>query len=648
MRESTRIPAGMLVVVALLFAASLTPAQFSLTTTFASNNGQSGNQFDVVGINTCTITSMDVNIDPGSLDMEVWVVTGGGSKVGLENNAAAWTLVGSATGVVSNGTNVATPLPIALSINIPGGLSQGIYVTVTNGTGINYTNGVTPQGVLVSDPNMQILEGTGHSYPFASLFNPRNWNGTLYYNTGPALSDDLSLTGVPTPVSSTSCIALSNAETVTADYINLGSNTIFALTPIPMTCTIDDGVNPVITINEVFTPAADILQFDSGTYTFATTADLSVVGSYTITVTAAMVGDLDPSNDSSSSVVLSGGAGPVALPWTENFDAMANGATLPPEWTNDPNDATGTGSDWTIDDNGTPSGNTGPSGDHTTGTTKYVYVEDSGGNHLAVNMLTPCIDLAGTTNPMLDFWLHSNDAQAGTQQNFLSVDIMDPATGAPIATDALGPLGHIGNVWTNISLNLSPYIGMLIRIQFRVDSTNSGANSFTHDIAIDDVHVANVVAGAGQPPVPGLAELDVNSSRDANGFLVSSGMNGPYFTDITSGVDGIDITVSGAANQAILLLAGPLSVGSFVTPGMGQFDIGVATGGVPSGINIIADGSSSGLLNAFFNTGGTGTTTISFGAVPLPLGVFGTFQAVVYTGGPSVIQLSNAVQMTFI
>ena len=646
MRKSIRIPTGMLAVIALLFAATFTSAQLSLTTTYAGGNGQSGAQFDVVALNTCTITALDSNFMPGTWNVEVYIVTGGGSKVGLENNAAAWTLVGSST-VVATAQGIATPLGMTLAINIPAGGTQGIYATVSNGTSMRYTNGVTPQGIMVADPNMQVLEGTGHSYPFGSLFNPRNFNGTIWYTTGAGVTDDFSVTGVPTPVSSSSCVALSAAETVSCDYVNLGSNTILTGTPIPVTVTVDDGVNPVVTLTDMFMPAVDILQYDSGTITVTPTADLSGVGSYVITATASMVGDLNPSNDSASATVQSGG-GYAVLPWLETFDAMGNGTTLPPNWTNDPTDATGANSDWIIDDLGTPSANTGAPGDHTTGAGKYCYVEDSGGNYLAVNMLTPCIDLNGTVNPTLDFWLHSQDAQAGLMQNFLYVDVMDPITGAPIATDILGAIGHVGPTWTSHAVNLAAYIGMVIRIQFRVDSTNMGNNNFTHDICIDDVHVADVSPSTGQVPLAGIATLDVNSSTEANGFPVSSGMNGPYFTDITSGVDSIDISIGGTPNQPIILLSGALNVGSFNPPAIGQFDIGTATGGLPSGISVVADGSTPGLLNAFFNTGGAGSTTISFGAVPLPLGVFTTFQAVIFTGGPTVVQLSNCCQITFI
>mgnify|MGYP003633950064 FL=1 len=96
-------------------------AQSPLTTTFASNNGQSGNMFDIVATNAAGITvkSFDVNVDAGTWDFEVYTLPSGTPYLPDVNNAAAWTLVGSAAGVVSNGLNIATPLPICVNTFVP-------------------------------------------------------------------------------------------------------------------------------------------------------------------------------------------------------------------------------------------------------------------------------------------------------------------------------------------------------------------------------------------------------------------------------------------------------------------------------------------------------------------------------------------------
>ncbi|MFK7741393.1 MAG: hypothetical protein AB8H80_13840 [Planctomycetota bacterium] len=164
-------------------AVAQTPA---LTTTFAGGNGQSGNMFDIVALNVdgVTIDYFDVNLDPGTWDLEVYKLTVPGPYQPSVNTAADWTLIGSTTGVVSNGNNVPTQLPIGVCEFIPSGATQAFYVTVTNGTSINYTNGGTTGDVFASNADLQFLEGAGLAYPFSSDFNPRVFNGTIYYRAG--------------------------------------------------------------------------------------------------------------------------------------------------------------------------------------------------------------------------------------------------------------------------------------------------------------------------------------------------------------------------------------------------------------------------------------------------------------------------------
>tara|TARA_R110002072_G_scaffold136285_1_gene278571 strand:- start:9465 stop:11051 length:1587 start_codon:yes stop_codon:yes gene_type:complete len=161
-------------------------AQSPLTTTFASNNGQSGNMFDIVATNAAGITvkSFDVNIDAGSWDLEVWTLPSGTPYLPDVNNAAAWTMVGSVAGVVSNGLNVATPLPICVNTFVPAATTQAFYVTVTNGTSMNYTNGTTTGALYTSNADLEFYEGSGLAYPFNANFNPRIWNGNINYDIG--------------------------------------------------------------------------------------------------------------------------------------------------------------------------------------------------------------------------------------------------------------------------------------------------------------------------------------------------------------------------------------------------------------------------------------------------------------------------------
>jgi len=177
---------NLLTLAAALSAAALS-AQSPLTTTFAGGNGQAGNMFDIVALNPAGIQvdNFDVNLDAGTWDMEVYRLTTPGPYAPSVNVAGDWTLVGSATGIVSNGPNVPTPLPIAVCEYIPGGSTQSFYVTVTNGTAINYTNGTATGALYASNSDLEFYEGAGLAYPFTANFNPRVFNGNIYYSVGP-------------------------------------------------------------------------------------------------------------------------------------------------------------------------------------------------------------------------------------------------------------------------------------------------------------------------------------------------------------------------------------------------------------------------------------------------------------------------------
>jgi hypothetical protein len=164
-------------------AVAALPAQV-LTTTFVGGNGQAGNMFDVQATIPLVINGFDVNLDAGTWDMEVYTLPANSPYLPDVANAAAWTLVGSTTGLLSLGPNVPTPMPIAVNVAVAAGDIQAFYVTVTNGTAINYTNGTTTGTLFASTPELNFYEGAGVAYPYASNFNPRVFNGNINYTAG--------------------------------------------------------------------------------------------------------------------------------------------------------------------------------------------------------------------------------------------------------------------------------------------------------------------------------------------------------------------------------------------------------------------------------------------------------------------------------
>ena len=148
-----------------------------LGTPFVGGNGAGGNMFDITALKNIEVQGVDVSIGTSTLTIEVWYRPG--SYVGFENSSAGWTLAGTAS-ATGAGTNVPTPVPLTLAIPIQSGQTYGFYVTATSGS-LTYTNGTVVGNVAASNVDLQIKEGVGKSYPFASTFTPRIWNGVVHY-----------------------------------------------------------------------------------------------------------------------------------------------------------------------------------------------------------------------------------------------------------------------------------------------------------------------------------------------------------------------------------------------------------------------------------------------------------------------------------
>ncbi|HRD54407.1 MAG TPA: zinc-dependent metalloprotease family protein [Flavobacteriales bacterium] len=157
-----------------------------------------------------------------------------------------------------------------------------------------------------------------------------------------------------------------------------------------------------------------------------------------------------------------------ALPYSESFSsglgAWVQGAT---DYFN-----------WSLGSGNTPTSNTGPTGDHTTGTGNYLFTESSSPNNPArlAELYGPCIDLEPFGSAELTFWYH----MWGTAMGSLHVDVWN---GSAWATSLWSRTGNQGNSWQQGTLSLNAYVGGTVRIRFR-GITGTGATS---DMAIDDI-----------------------------------------------------------------------------------------------------------------------------------------------------------------
>ncbi len=164
----------------------------------------------------------------------------------------------------------------------------------------------------------------------------------------------------------------------------------------------------------------------------------------------------------------------ISAPYTESFE---NGLGV---WTQSTLDDI----DWTILDNGTPSGGTGP-GSASEGS-YYAYVEASGNDEGYPNkravLNSPCFDISGLTHPVFKFNYHMKGAaDMGT------IDLEASTDNGMTWTSIWSESGNKGNQWNNVSVDLNAYIDMSIHLRFnRVTGP-----TWKSDVAIDNIEFLN-------------------------------------------------------------------------------------------------------------------------------------------------------------
>jgi hypothetical protein len=165
-------------------------AQGSITTLFAANNGLSavgsGQMFDVTVKNPAglRITSFEVNSNaaaPTPVTIDVYITPN--TYLNNDLNPRLWVQVATGTGNAL-GRDQKTPIDTSDFFLAPG--KYGIYLIYTNpsnaAVGPAYTDGTTSNRQY-QNADVQLDLGIAHSTPWGgSRFDPRVWNGTIYYD----------------------------------------------------------------------------------------------------------------------------------------------------------------------------------------------------------------------------------------------------------------------------------------------------------------------------------------------------------------------------------------------------------------------------------------------------------------------------------
>ena len=179
---------------------------------------------------------------------------------------------------------------------------------------------------------------------------------------------------------------------------------------------------------------------------------------------------------------------PVSAPYTENFDgsnfliAVNFGDTgeVASCWSRTSGDYF-----WTPGPPTFTFAGTGPSGDHTSGSGKYMYTDLSGGFGIPpfiANLETPQIDLTSLTNPQLSFWYH----MFGNNMGDLDVEIDNGSGYVNLVTFSGQQQTAKTDLWKESIVNLSAYANDTVRIRFKGTLSTFG---FLSQMAIDDIEI---------------------------------------------------------------------------------------------------------------------------------------------------------------
>lgn len=228
----------------------------------------------------------------------------------------------------------------------------------------------------------------------------------------------------------------------------------------------------------------------SNNYSFATTYNFTTAGVYTIESWTELPGDSYINNDT---VIFSYSYAPTqTIPYTENFNSFSNCSTdsdcgdiqcsLGNGYTNLENGVKDD-IDWRTNTGTTPSNGTGPSGDHTSGFGKYLYLESSGNCYnQRASFISPCIDLGTTVAyPFVTFWYH---LYGGASIDSLTVDVFD---GVNWNNSLFKIEGNQSNNWNRGTVDLTPFTGKVVKLRF-----NGGTGAFWNtDMAVDDINISD-------------------------------------------------------------------------------------------------------------------------------------------------------------
>ncbi len=223
-----------------------------------------------------------------------------------------------------------------------------------------------------------------------------------------------------------------------------------------------------------------------GEFVWDIPADQELGDDYTIKV----ISIDDPSvNDESAAFSVIAEILIAEFPYIQDFEDMDTGAVRPLSeyW----EQLDGDDFDWIVINGPTPSQqyeSTGPTGDHTSGSGKYIYIEASNQNNPTkkADMITPKFNLKSVKNPELTFW-----AQMKSDSNTMGDIYLDIEVDGIWKNDVLHLTDDHGSEWFEVKQDLTNYVGERVRFRFRGITGESWCGDMCIDDFIIDAETAN-------------------------------------------------------------------------------------------------------------------------------------------------------------
>jgi hypothetical protein len=294
-------------------------------------------------------------------------------------------------------------------------------------------------------------------------------NKTTVFFHYPKPSHDIALLQWISPLSA--CV-LSDTEHITILLSNHGSDTEQV---VPFRYTVDGGAHWLTdTLQDTLLPDDSLL------YSFSSAVDFSHYGRYACKVIVDFLADTIYFNDTVQIEVQNKTIFGDDLSFSESFDQYSD---FPSGWETQSNRIYA----WHMYHGPTPTVNTGPSSDHTSGTGGFVYIEASDGfEGDTAWLMSPCLSFDTVSSPLrLSFWYHMYGE--GISQLFTEVLI----GGEWVCIDTITGQQQEQSVsaWKNRRLSISKDIK---KIRFW-SYVKSNSTRFYGDIAIDDVSFEKIL-----------------------------------------------------------------------------------------------------------------------------------------------------------